>query len=870
MLFIKKILSQTKGAVTIFVTMLLIPAMLVSGTAVDLARIYTGGSILQNANQLAANAVLSQYDALLYDLYGLFGIAENDPIFASLLDDYIETSIFGDSGQDTGLGTFQLFYGSNISLEDVYFAEGKHLRNEDVLSRQIEEFMKFRAPVVVVKEILELTGVSTLREDTGIINDKLELESAIARVLEMYLTLYNAIIAADRVNQVGSGGIAGVTVGTVSSALDRIRQSFIALLNCYIAWENAETPEDRSRYAAEFQAILSNISVRTTGGRYGSNWSNDSWGHLAGHSQGLNATIDNAIINADRGKPPFDEVVVIAGRLDAMQDDLRRAIDNLEARLEKGEGSPELRDALTTRQADTGMSIIDRYRNILRWDNIESMAIIYRDGGYDYIDNIVKPLLREVRYRNGRRSGLPSLSREQLENISSNGILSLSEEISAGDSLTGTLASYSRDEITYNMPDGFLRFGDYPGDNEEFFNELSQLVNQPPLPPVELFEGQQQDGGDQEESQRNMIDELLSLASSAYAGLTNNPLGAKYVNHAGFAEGASEDVSDISNLVSEASNHSVIDVISDPVGSLSRAGDYLLLLTYATSMFSNYTTARPLVNDLSRDDLHTVALPRTLKGTTLSPQVNYFFQSEWEYLYNGSENAGTNLSAITKLIFIVRIVCNYIAVFRVPEVTKIVTGIKAAFAWNPILSILLGELARGAFVAAESAIDLSILRSGGRVALIKNPKTDWIASPSGVARELSNLADGLASDTNTSSTDSDKGITYSNYMQFFFITKGIFSSNPSLVLTRRIADLIELNVINYQDFIFSDEERMSAALESPDRFRLNDRKTDFVLTTSADMRMLFLSMIFAQNFSNSRGIGMPVTMPVTATDFRGY
>jgi len=34
--------------------------------------------------------------------------------------------------------------------------------------------------------------------------------------------------------------------------------------------------------------------------------------------------------------------------------------------------------------------------------------------------------------------------------------------------------------------------------------------------------------------------------------------------------------------------------------------------------------------------------------------------------------------------------------------------------------------------------------------------------------------------------------------------------------------------------------------------------------------MLFLSMIFSQNFSNSRGIGMPTTMPVSVTDYRGY
>ncbi|MDR1131009.1 MAG: pilus assembly protein TadG-related protein, partial [Oscillospiraceae bacterium] len=61
----KKFGSNTHGAVTIIVSIMLIPALLLSGTSVDLARIHTAKSIAHNANQLAANAVLTQYNALL-------------------------------------------------------------------------------------------------------------------------------------------------------------------------------------------------------------------------------------------------------------------------------------------------------------------------------------------------------------------------------------------------------------------------------------------------------------------------------------------------------------------------------------------------------------------------------------------------------------------------------------------------------------------------------------------------------------------------------------------------------------------------------------------------------------------------------------
>ena len=119
----KNFLKNTKGAVTVFVTLLLIPAMLISGTAVDLARLHTARSIVQDANQLAANSVLSQYNALLHDLYAIFGIAKNDPILGNLLDEYISVSVFGEAGTDRGLGTLQLFYGSDISVDEPYFPD---------------------------------------------------------------------------------------------------------------------------------------------------------------------------------------------------------------------------------------------------------------------------------------------------------------------------------------------------------------------------------------------------------------------------------------------------------------------------------------------------------------------------------------------------------------------------------------------------------------------------------------------------------------------------------------------------------------------------------------------------------------------------
>jgi len=866
-------IKNTKGAVTVFVTLLLIPAILVSGTAVDLARIYTARSIIQDANQLAANTVLTQYNALLHDLYGVFGVAKDDPILADLLNEYISVSVFGEPGTDRSLGTLQLFYGSNISLEDPIFASGKNLRNEDVLRRQIEEYMKFRGPVIVVNDLLELLGSGTFKEDSEVIGDKLAIEEAIAKIHAKYKELYDAILTADKCDKI-NGGIVGGTVGTVSWSLKLIREQFIDLKACYTAWENAETTNSKDDYAAKYRAILINIRSRTAGGPVGNSWSNGRWQSTT-NPQGLNKTIENAKDHADKFKPKFDEVVTVAREIDSMTRELGRKIDELELRIENEKCNEELRAALTEKTGSPPKSIIERYRDIIKY-KAEDMAVVYKDGGNKYIDDIMKPLLDDVRYRNGDNTSAASLTRDQLENAPTNPGLGISSDVPASDSLVSALAGYTTDNVTYNVPAGFLRFGDHPGDNKAFFEELYQMMNQPDVPPVKLYDGQEEESGDNsEKKQRNMIKRLTELVDSAYAGLTNDPLGAAYIGEGNpDGKGGSScgndkmDVQDFSGNVAQASGDPVANVISDPYGSVAKAGDYLLLLAYGTTVFSNYATARPDSTGKKREETGGIDFPKTITGVSLSPEVNYFFQSEWEYLYNGSENAANNLNAVSRLIFIVRLICNYITVFSVREVTSVVTSIRTAFSWNPPLGLLLGELARAAFVAAESVIDLATLRAGYKVPLNKKGRSgEWVCSPSGVASALGSASSYV---TGGSKNSNDKDPGYSHYLLFFFVAKALTDPGAGDELAKRAGNLIEWNVINYKERILCDEEKMNTALSDENRFKLEDMKTDFSLTTTVDMRMLFLSMVFAQNFSDSRGIAMPHTMPVTVTDHRGY
>ncbi|MCL2157784.1 MAG: hypothetical protein FWH48_00080, partial [Oscillospiraceae bacterium] len=64
------------------------------------------------------------------------------------------------------------------------------------------------------------------------------------------------------------------------------------------------------------------------------------------------------------------------------------------------------------------------------------------------------------------------------------------------------------------------------------------------------------------------------------------------------------------------------------------------------------------------------------------------------------------------------------------------------------------------------------------------------------------------------------------------------------------------------------EVGMNEEAARPDRFKLTDLKTDFVINASVNMRMLFLSMPFAQKGIN--GIVPPKTAQFFASCYRGY
>ena len=250
-------MKNSKGAVTVIVTLLLIPSILVSGTAVDVARIYSAKSIVQDANSLGANAAMAQYNALLKDLYGLYGI--EDTKLQSMVNDYIKIALFGDSNTNKGMGTFQPFYGSDSSLS-ISVSSEHNLGELEILQRQIEEYMALRAPVVIADDIMDIIdSMKKVSADANVIKQKLDIDDELEEIHEIYKKIYQTIGKLDEYPNEET-----IILKNVNDVLEEINGQFGDLKTERETYAKLKTDfeETKNKFESEMKKLSTELAIK--------------------------------------------------------------------------------------------------------------------------------------------------------------------------------------------------------------------------------------------------------------------------------------------------------------------------------------------------------------------------------------------------------------------------------------------------------------------------------------------------------------------------------------------------------------------------------------------------------------------------------
>lgn len=209
--------KKTKGAVSIFLVIILVPMMTVSALFVDASKVSLAKSVSESAGDLTLNTALTDYDTKLKDMYGLFATAQNtDELYASL-EDYYRSCITssGVSNEDADSYVDQIMaqlglvgdsgdVSDVLNMELVDFSVNKNsdatLSNASVMKKQIVDFMKYRAPINTGLSFLSsIQTFKTLSKQSELVDkrqDYYKEEESVMNTLKSaweYINKYNSL-----------------------------------------------------------------------------------------------------------------------------------------------------------------------------------------------------------------------------------------------------------------------------------------------------------------------------------------------------------------------------------------------------------------------------------------------------------------------------------------------------------------------------------------------------------------------------------------------------------------------------------------------------------------------------------------------------
>lgn len=853
-----KFFEDNKGMVTVMVTLLLIPALLVSGTGVDLARIYTAKSIVQDANQLAANSVMTQYDAMLQDVFGLFGVAQSDEELNALVTEYVNRSIFG-TADPAQLGSFQLFYGADTQTE---VTREQNLAQIAVLRHQIEEYAKFRAPIVIADEIIQrLKAFDKVKTDSEVIQEKMDIDEEVRDLYEYYKKLYEEILEANECKEEQEA-----IVSSINARLTEIRAQLQKMIP--IRDEYTDVYESKPLYwqekladcEAKYEICLNNIRSIISGSYVIYSWTEASineegeWVpvekvYVKSGGDNLEEAVDNAVEMLEDQLEELEDVVEKCRQVDSAKTTLEAKLNALEAKLNSGQCSETLKTGMqeelaaykalltyNTTAMGEAMQSVDRAQINQLMEDLRNVVYgsIGEDNRVDPNNSLSLRALNELRYdpRFDVDLVIQNKNRQPANRYSESTL-----------SYFAYLSNYK-----YAVPGTFFKFQDDVFDdtkNREFFEYLQDICNSA-------------DSKNVSKTKKNVA-EFLEKLQKMFQQINFIPQGAGYyrVDSTGSGSdsfGQSGTWGDSDKIMDQMSDG--LDQIKDIASAADAAVDKLLLVTYASEMFSCYTNVNTLVSDPAERQL-------SMSGVYLDTDVCYFYQSELEYLLHGDLNSAPgNLMAVSGTLLLVRFVFNYISTFTVDEVKNTIRAIKTTCnvggPLGAVIGFAVGELARVGFALGESVIDVMRLRGGDPVPLLKKNDT-WQLS-------LKNLAEEAMGEIMWDDHEAEPGdLTYRDYVRLFLLVK---DTNTIAV---RVRDLIEINMTSLKNnlykahtLIYGSEDAMSAAAQ----YELSKAGTAFTVKTSVDMRFLFLSMSYFQKGID--GVVPPKDADITAVDYRGY
>lgn len=881
---LKLFLKRGRGSISVFVTVIMVPVVFFIGFLVDLSRIKFCGNQAVMAADNYGEAILTDYDNLLKELYGLFALTQNQEGKEALdcLDAYVKeyymTSFqpnenrisFGHLKEFTATKSYEgwMPYQNAVVAFEALPVEGATLDNPMIFNTQIGDFMKFRIVQTVGDDldgiVQAIESVQNMDSNIKAVEKRDEITEKVSKVLEAaqdyYVQLEGLWQYPDYIKEINSIYSAG------TYSIEGLLAEKYSYYKAYMDEDPQAIKDALERRKEVEEAEKAKAEAEENSGTEGESGA-ERQPEDEGQTENGGQTEVEATVEVEPLTEEEERLCKIDDEyqehLDHSPDSLRAAFAYVEISLS---GQIESEEELRSVYGGGGIVVLDHkgHKDVtVNFDNFDQKVTDLQRAA----DNLAKKLEDLEKLRSQLNEIL------QDENITKDLKTGIETEMAELDKLFGGGSGYYSADNYKELADHIAAYSGQNAENklqaEEMLKslearenacidshpELSELPEYAePLDTLRLddfckspyaelhkslqecFANEASDNKKKEAQQKqDDADALLGDVGSALeedaasAGSRDIPSGGDF---AGMGDAGSAGGFDITSMIGSASKSFGSNTLAD---TGNRLFTKLYLVQYDFGMFTSRVTNIEDAEVTAGDE----SVQLSLTGYPMAPNINYLYQSEIEYLLGGHNSSKENLNEARNKILAFRAVMNYAATYTVKPINSAIEGISNAFAAvptvGPFLKIAVAAALRLAVAGIETYGDWVRLTKGEAVCVLKTEVGDLsvTALPGEFAAGLSKLLGNV----NTDGKKSNKfELDYEQYcmIMMLFLTR-------SEVLSQRSADLIALNVNTVRQKIGSE------GVLNELKFKIEDTITAVDVTCSVQLDLVVMPKGFAKS-----------------------
>ncbi len=817
-----QIFYKRDGAISVFLSLILLPVMLFGGIATDAARVYMSKIIISDAGETALNAGLAQYDEELHDEYGLFVMKKTPASMSGDLERFFNATLNGTGLPDASnyqkildLLTEQ-FNAMNVSGSEIYRTE--------VEKQQILEYMKYRAPICLAELVID--KIAQLKDSKKMM-EAMEAEMDFSEKMEdCHDAFKKAKEDLDKLNQAINGFPSQTAI---ENELKKTREDFKgkisrcllmrAAMQSYTAeYDGSESlktlVENYIKKAKKVNLNETSVSSRTTYESYlacrrydrGIDKRGGAKKLLKDLKEGENAEKYERLIREHR-----EQKERLDGYVQTLLETAKRLVEKhytvLHGYKEKAKAAKKLAKAAKSSLDDVEKKLKKAKESFDVWavrteqlvdkkgnmgEEIEEYKKFFEGEmgeGLQNLDNLICDVETDCKYFNEvddmlskekfwGKSIAQDLVVPQMDTYNSKAHNMIGAGSVGYDSVERIRSSKyitGYEQVEVSTETYMIRIA-----NDPFYKKLQEYCKE---------EENQKSDKEQKEANKNLdagkeagkeaekedgypeydwSTAGVELPSAKAAALIKNP------------DGALTDLNGTANVKSSSARRGIIKKYKEAIRAatsfldgvdriVAKNLEGLYIAEYAMQMGSYYTVDKKDGKKKASDDIISIS------GYCLENRKAY--RAECEYVLWGNKSSKTNVKNTVMLIFGIRLLFNAFFSFTNPEINTVATTAASAItAAAPYLQPIVKVVIKLGLAGVETGDDIKKIKDGYGVAILKKRET-WKTFPTNQGRTGDNTKDKIVFD-------------YSEYLRIFLNIAMLSGEEPFL---GRIADFIQVN-----------------------------------------------------------------------------